>query len=117
MVNLDELAKKAQEAQEAYEKALKDSHKAVLEEIVAKIKQYKITATELAKACGFEPPAELKKRVPVKATPKYTYTLDGEVHHWAGRGKNPPKELVKFLELKKITVKQFKDDKQYAYKG
>lgn len=118
-LNLDDLLAQ----QEALAKKIADARKLkkdeAIRDVVAIIKKYAITVKDLSGAFGYEVPelTTRTKQTRGPATPKYTYTVDGVVYNWAGRGAKLPKTLLTFLETNKITVEQFKADSQYAYKG
>lgn len=96
---------------EAIKTKQKEEQTAVIEEIVAKIKKYGITAKQLSSAFGFKTPnLEGKERKPAKD--KYCFMWEGKEQKWTGRGR-PLTELVAFCNSKGITVEQFKESPEY----
>lgn len=99
---------------EAIKAKQKEEQAAVIEEVVAKIKKYGITAKQLSSAFGFKTPnLEGKERKP--AEPVYAYVIEGKEETWTGRGRTPL-TLVKFLNGKNISLESFKNSDTYKIK-
>lgn len=108
---LEQLLEQQAEIAAAIAKKQKEEQTAIIDEIVAKIKKYGITAKQLSSAFGLKTPnLEAKERKPAKD--KYCFMWEGKEQKWTGRGR-PTREIVAFCESKKISVDQFKNSPEY----